>query len=50
MFRDGFGLDIPKLINQSNQLLTAMYQKSGGQIAFDITCVSREAAKRGLKL
>lgn len=49
MFKEGFGLGVPSSLSQSNQLLQAMYatMKEGKKIAFDVTDVSIDAAKRG---
>jgi RHS repeat-associated protein len=51
MFKEGFGLGIPKVFSPSNQIIQAMYQtvKEGKQIAFDITDVNIEAAKNGFE-
>lgn len=51
MFKDGFGLGIPSVLAPSNKIMQAMYQtlKEGKQIAFDVTGVSLDAAKKGFK-
>jgi hypothetical protein len=51
MFKEGFGLGIPKVLTPANQIIQAMYQtlKEGKKIAFDIKEVSLDAAKKGFK-
>jgi hypothetical protein len=51
MFRDGFGLGIPKIIPPSSQIMSAMYKTidEGGKIIMDLKDVSVEAAKKGFK-
>lgn len=51
MFKEGFGLGVPRTLSQSNQLLQAMYatMKEGKKIAFDVTDVTLDLAKKGFK-
>ncbi|MET6997062.1 hypothetical protein [Chitinophaga defluvii] len=51
MFKEGLGLGMPKVFSQSNKLMQAMYStvKEGKKIAFDVTDVAFDLAKKGFE-